>query len=158
YKIANHATDGTNVSNNFTTALAIKPNQPAGTPFTAVNVGINTANPTAPLEVAGNVKISGNGNALVFPDNTTMTTASVGITVGSSVSGNTSAAVLRASQAGSVAGGISASAIQTNTFPAGARGDSSTTQGFAAGVLGAAISPDAVGVLGVNTAAQNASS
>ena len=39
------------------------------------NVGIGTAAPGAPLEVAGNVKISGTGSGLTFPDGTTQTTA-----------------------------------------------------------------------------------
>src|SRR5579862_1115837 len=38
-------------------------------------VGIGTATPGAPLEVAGSVKISGAGSALTFPDGTTQTTA-----------------------------------------------------------------------------------
>jgi hypothetical protein len=39
------------------------------------NVGIGTSAPTAKLEVAGNVKISGVGNGLTFADGTTQTTA-----------------------------------------------------------------------------------
>ena len=42
------------------------------------NVGIGTTNPTQKLEVLGNVKISGTGNGLTFPDGTTQTTAPVG--------------------------------------------------------------------------------
>ena len=38
-------------------------------------VGIGTANPTAALEVAGAVKISGAGSGLTFPDGSTQTTA-----------------------------------------------------------------------------------
>ncbi|HEX8707155.1 MAG TPA: tail fiber domain-containing protein [Pyrinomonadaceae bacterium] len=38
-------------------------------------VGIGTEAPTARLEVAGNVKISGTGSALIFPDGSSMTTA-----------------------------------------------------------------------------------
>jgi YVTN family beta-propeller protein len=38
-------------------------------------VGIGTATPGAQLEVAGNLKISGTGSALTFPDGTTQTTA-----------------------------------------------------------------------------------
>ena len=44
----------------------------------ASNVGIGTASPTQKLEVLGNVKISGVGNALVFPDGTVMTSAGAG--------------------------------------------------------------------------------
>ncbi len=43
----------------------------------AVRVGIGTTAPTAKLEVVGNVKLTGAGNALVFPDGTQQTTATV---------------------------------------------------------------------------------
>ncbi|MDO7849298.1 YncE family protein [Hymenobacter sp. M29] len=43
----------------------------------AGNVGIGTTGPGQKLEVAGNVRISGTGNGLVFPDGTTQTSASV---------------------------------------------------------------------------------
>ncbi|QDK37059.1 hypothetical protein [Bdellovibrio sp. NC01] len=38
-------------------------------------VGIGTNSPVEKLEVAGNIKISGTGNGLIFPDGTKMTTA-----------------------------------------------------------------------------------
>ncbi len=40
------------------------------------NVGIGTSLPTAKLEVAGNLKVSGSGKGLIFPDGTVQTTAS----------------------------------------------------------------------------------
>lgn len=46
--------------------------------FAGGNVGIGTTAPSSKLEVAGNLKISGAGNALVFPDGTSMTTAASG--------------------------------------------------------------------------------
>jgi hypothetical protein len=39
------------------------------------NVGVGTTAPTNKLEVAGNLKLSGAGNGLIFPDGTKMTTA-----------------------------------------------------------------------------------
>ncbi|HEX8890649.1 MAG TPA: tail fiber domain-containing protein [Pyrinomonadaceae bacterium] len=44
----------------------------------AGNVGIGTTTPANRLEVAGNLKIVGEGNALIFPDGTSMTTANAG--------------------------------------------------------------------------------
>ena len=43
------------------------------------NVGIGTTAPTQRLEVKGNVKISGAGNGLIFPDGTTQFSASSGV-------------------------------------------------------------------------------
>ena len=45
----------------------------------AGGVGIGTLTPSQRLEVAGNVKISGGGSALVFPDGTVMSTATAGV-------------------------------------------------------------------------------
>ncbi|MGR3176775.1 MAG: hypothetical protein ACUZ8E_01805 [Candidatus Anammoxibacter sp.] len=39
------------------------------------NVGIGTTNPTEKLEVNGNIKITGTGNGIKFPDGTAQTTA-----------------------------------------------------------------------------------
>ncbi len=66
------------VSNKF--ALLTEPN--------AGNVGLGTTAPSQKLEVAGNVKISGGGNALVFPDGTVMTSAGAG-TNGGTITGVT---------------------------------------------------------------------
>jgi len=67
------------------------------------NFGIGTGTPTQKLEVAGNVKISGGGNALVFPDGTVMTSAGAG-TNGGTITGVTAGAGLSGGgTAGSVA-------------------------------------------------------
>jgi len=57
------------VSNKF--ALVTEPN--------AGNVGLGTTAPSQKLEVAGNLKISGVGNALVFPDGSVMGSAATGV-------------------------------------------------------------------------------
>jgi hypothetical protein len=62
-----------------TNGLALTGNQLA---LAGGDVGIGTATPGAPLEVAGNMKISGTGSALTFPDGTTQTTAAITGTAG----------------------------------------------------------------------------
>ena len=49
-----------------------------GGTLVAGNVGIATTTPAQKLEVVGNIKISGAGNGLIFPDGTTQTTAGGG--------------------------------------------------------------------------------
>ncbi len=49
------------------------------------NVGIGTTTPTQRLDVAGNLKIGGAGNGLIFPDGTKLTTATGGTPSGSSI-------------------------------------------------------------------------
>jgi Glycine-rich domain len=44
----------------------------------SVNVGIGTTTPTERLEVNGNLKITGAGNAIIFPDGTVQSTAGTG--------------------------------------------------------------------------------
>ncbi len=56
-------------------------------------VGIGTAAPAQKLDVAGSVKITGLGNALVFPDGTVMTSAGAG-TNGGTITGVTAGAGL----------------------------------------------------------------
>src|SRR5260370_10720417 len=73
----------------------------------AGNFGIGTGAPTQKLEVAGNVKISGAGNALVFPDNTVMTSAGAG-TNGGTITGVTAGT-------GLTGGGTAGSVALSNT-------------------------------------------
>jgi len=54
------------------------------------NVGIGTTSPTQKLEVAGNVKISGPGNALIFPDSTVQTSAAADPSLFARLSGGNS--------------------------------------------------------------------
>jgi hypothetical protein len=69
------------------------------------NVGIGTSAPGQKLEVAGNVKISGGGNALVFPDGTVMTSAGAGSN-GGTITGVTAGTGLTG---GGTAGGVTLS-------------------------------------------------
>jgi hypothetical protein len=46
------------------------------------NVGVGTTAPSQKLEVQGNVKVSGAGNGIVFPDGTTQTTHQIIVPVG----------------------------------------------------------------------------
>jgi len=53
------------------------------------NVGIGTASPSQKLEVSGNVRISGAGNGVSFPDGTSQTTAGGGVPSGFMILGET---------------------------------------------------------------------
>jgi len=66
------------------------------------NFGIGTGVPTQKLEVAGNVKISGVGSALTFPDGTVMTSAGAG-TNGGTITGVTAGTGL---MGGGTSGGV----------------------------------------------------
>jgi hypothetical protein len=66
------------------------------------NFGIGTGTPSQKLEVAGNVKISGVGSALVFPDGTVMTSAGAGAN-GGTITGVTAGAGL---SGGGTSGGV----------------------------------------------------
>jgi hypothetical protein len=68
----------------------------------AGNFGIGTGVPTQKLEVVGNVKISGGGNALVFPDGTVMSSAATGVG-GGTITGVTAGTGLTG---GGTAGGV----------------------------------------------------
>ena len=66
------------------------------------NVGIGTSAPGQKLEVAGNMKISGGGNALVFPDGTVMTSAGAGTNGGTITGVNAGTGLSGGGTAGSV--------------------------------------------------------
>jgi len=52
------------------------------------NVGIGTTTPTQKLDVVGNIKLTGVGNGITFPDGTTQTTASIGSVTGTGTTNN----------------------------------------------------------------------
>ncbi len=68
----------------------------------AGNVGIGTTTPSQKLEVGGNLKISGGGNALVFPDGSVMGSAATGVG-GGTITGVTAGTGLTG---GGTAGGV----------------------------------------------------
>jgi hypothetical protein len=70
--IANATAIGANARVSASNALVL-----GGTGANAVNVGIGTETPTAPLDVVGALKLEGSGNGITFPDGTSQTTASV---------------------------------------------------------------------------------
>jgi hypothetical protein len=107
------------------------------------NVGVNTANPSQRLEVAGNIRIT--GGSLIFADGSTQSTA---LGIGSTLSGANGTEILRVTQTASI--GVAPSVGVTP--PSGIRGHASTATGFAAGAVGSAVSPDGFGVYGLNTA------
>ncbi|MDT7602770.1 MAG: trimeric autotransporter adhesin, partial [Acidobacteriota bacterium] len=72
------------------------------------NVGIGTINPAQRLEVMGNLKLSGAGNALIFPDGTSMTTAAAG---GGQMSGTS---IISAINDAATAGAISDKRLSAN--------------------------------------------
>jgi hypothetical protein len=74
------ATPGLAATNDliFSTYLAGQPWNERLRIGTNGNIGIGTPAPQAKLEVAGSVKLSGAGSALIFPDGSSMTTASAG--------------------------------------------------------------------------------
>src|SRR4029077_12654829 len=55
------------------------PSVPVFTALSNGNMGVGVATPSQKLEVGGNLKISGGGNALVFPDGSVMSGAATGV-------------------------------------------------------------------------------
>ncbi|HZT60557.1 MAG TPA: tail fiber domain-containing protein [Pyrinomonadaceae bacterium] len=78
------------------------------------NVGVGTASPTQKLEVAGNLKISGNGNGLMFPDGSVQTTAATGGSM-------TGTAIVNAVNDAATAGTINDNRLSPNVARLGAQ-------------------------------------
>jgi N-acetylneuraminic acid mutarotase len=98
------------------------------------NFGIGTGTPSQKLEVAGNVKISGAGNALTFPDGSVMSSAAMGVG-GGTITGVTAGAGLTG---GGTTGGV--------------------TVGVAnGGITSAMLAPGAAATLGANSFTGNQS-
>lgn len=64
-------------------------------------LGLGTTSPTARLQVAGNLRISGTGNGILFPDGSTMTSANLsGATIVNAI--NSSSSTINAGRLGSI--------------------------------------------------------
>jgi hypothetical protein len=111
----------------------------------AGNVGIGTTAPSQKLTVAGTIQSTSGG--FKFPDGTTLTSATTqtGLTTSLSYTGSTTTQIVKATQNQAGVASFNASGV-----PAGVRGDSAATTGYAAGVFGSANSIYAPGVAGVN--------
>jgi hypothetical protein len=108
-------------------------------------VGIGTSNPSATLDVNGNLHVASGG--VVFPDNTIQTTAANGTGVATFSAGN-STQVVSVTQNGAGVGSFSIGVPP----PSAVHGDVTATSGFISGVFGSTSSPDGFGVLGENLA------
>jgi hypothetical protein len=114
----------------------------------AGNVGIGTAVPGQKLEVAGSLKISGGGNALVFPDGTVMTSAGAG-TNGGTITGVTAGTGLTG---GGTAGGVTLNIASGGITNALLGANSVTNANIADGSLSPAkITGGSFATLGANT-------
>src|SRR5208282_3836918 len=87
--IANSATTGT-----ITNRYDLYASSANAKSYFAGNVGIGTTTPGANLEIVGNVKVSGGGHGITFPDGSTQTTANLpgsgtitGVTAGTDLTG-----------------------------------------------------------------------
>jgi hypothetical protein len=114
----------------------------------AGNVGLGTIAPSQKLEVAGSLKISGGGNALVFPDGTVMTSAGAG-TNGGTITGVTAGTGLTG---GGTAGGVTLNIASGGITNALLGANSVTNANIADGSLSPAkITGGSFATLGANT-------
>jgi hypothetical protein len=111
------------------------------------NVGIGTTTPGQKLEVTGNVKISGTGNALVFPDGTVMTSAGAG-TNGGTITGVTAGTGLTG---GGTVGGVMLNVANGGITNALLGANSVTNANIADGGLSPAKIAGIAATLGPNT-------
>ena len=84
-RINNQGIAGTNTSYGLFVDAQSGSNNNYSAIFAGGNVGIGTTNPSAKLEVAGNLKLSGANGSLTFPDGTSMTTAAGSTASGTSI-------------------------------------------------------------------------
>jgi hypothetical protein len=113
----------------------------------AGGVGIGTGTPSQRLDVAGNIKISGGGNALVFPDGTVMSSAATGVG-GGTITGVTAGAGL---SGGGTAGGIALSVPNGGITNSMLANNSVTNANIADGSLSPAKVTGTAATLGANS-------
>jgi hypothetical protein len=117
----------------------------------AGNVGIGTSAPGQKLEVAGNVKISGGGNALVFPDGSVMSSAATGVG-GGTITGVTAGAGL---SGGGTTGGVTLSVPNGGITNSMLAANAITNTNIADGSLAPAKIAGTAATLGLNNFAGN---
>ncbi|HWS90473.1 MAG TPA: tail fiber domain-containing protein [Pyrinomonadaceae bacterium] len=98
-----------------------------GRAFFAGNIGVGVDAPAQKLEVAGNMKINGAGNGLVFPDGTKMTTAAVGGAM-------TGTQIVSALNAAGTAGTISDARLSANVARLGGANNWTGVNAFSTGL------------------------
>jgi hypothetical protein len=126
-------------------------------------VGIGVPSPGQSLEVAGNVKVSGSGNGLIFPDGSTQTSAA--LASGGTISANSGSSDITISQSGTgnglTATSVGGDAVHASGSNTGVYGESQNTVGilgftYASGATNAGVKGlsknSATGVYGRNTA------
>jgi hypothetical protein len=128
----------------------------------AGNVGLGTIAPSQKLEVAGNLKISGGGNALVFPDGSVMSSAATGVGGGTITGVMAGTGLTGGGTTGGVAlniasGGITNALLGANSVTNANIADGSLSQTKIAGVA-ATLGPNSftgnqsiIGSLGIGT-------
>jgi hypothetical protein len=117
------------------------------------NFGIGTGTPSQKLEVAGNIRISGAGNALTFPDGTVMSSAATGVG-GGTITGVTAGAGLTG---GGTTGGVTVGVANGGITNAMLGANSVTNANIAAGSLNPTIITGTAATLGTNTFTGNQS-
>ena len=110
-----------------------------GRNYFAGDVGIGTASPAEKLEVSGNLKVSGTGNGLIFPDGTKLTTAVTagGLTLPYAGSTSTTGNAFSVSNTGS-GKGVHGRALGSSY---GVFGEATASSGLNFGVYGKTNSP-----------------
>jgi hypothetical protein len=117
------------------------------------NFGIGTGTPSQKLEVAGNIKISGAGNALTFSDGSVMSSAAMGVG-GGTITGVTAGAGLTG---GGTTGGVTVGVANGGITSAMLAATAVTNANIAAGSLSPTVITGTAATLGSNSFVGNQS-